>query len=241
VKVWKQVAGWVVVAVFGLKPEVFRAEAATLLGTLRCQGAVYLNGYPADSGTSVYSGDQVKTGEGQAVISLTKGEVVTPGRRTEVSLKVAEGRLALSLSQGQLAWAVAATRLARVEADGLEFSPAASLRSSAEIALRDDGSLVMAVRRGKISVGLLRSYPVVVSAGEVLLVDPRPAGPSRELSGVSAEGPSVTPEQPPRAYRIEKRSRRDLIPPLIIAGIDLLSVIPHPLAEEESQASPWVP
>jgi len=187
------------------------------LGTLRCEGVVYVGGDVVRPGSVIYSGDEVKTAEGRATISLPRGNLMVLDQQSSAVLqRVGEG-FAVGLDRGRVLWSLAKQVPLRVQADGLAVSPVGAFPSLAEVAMRADGSLVVAVHRGKMSVMDLRAEPVGVSAGQFIIISPRvaQAGESKPV-GTGAHG-KMTLGEKLRTFRIGSLSHQASL--AVVAGI----------------------
>lgn len=143
------------------------------VGALQSEGTVYLGRDVVGLNSVIYSGDKLRTGEGKATISLPRGDLLVLGQNSEAALERTPEALMVGLEKGQLALASSSQLPLRVQAEGMTISPAGSFPTLAEIALLDDGTLRLAVRRGKVSISGLRPEPVVVLAGQTVTVNPR--------------------------------------------------------------------
>jgi hypothetical protein len=223
---------------------VVTLPAASLapLGTLRCDGVVYVGGNIARLGSVIYSGDQVKTAEGRATISLPRGDLMVLDRESTAALQRSPEGLSVGLEKGRVIWALATQGPLRVQADGLTFAPTGAVPSLAEVAMRGDGTLVAAVHRGKISIAELRADPVVVSAGQLITIDPRLAQSGPQPAGTGAHG-KMTLGEKLRTFRIGSLSHQASV--AVVAGVvgaAAATAIAVPLAVgEEEKVSPSVP
>jgi hypothetical protein len=223
---------------------VLTLSAASLapLGTLRCDGVVYVGGETARPGSVIYSGDQLRTAEGRATISLPRGDLMVLDRQSSAALRRSPEGLSVGLEKGRVIWALAAQAPFRVQADGLTVSPRGAFPSLAEVAMRGDGSLVVAVHRGKISIADLRAEPVVVSAGQLITISPRlsQAGQSKPV-GTAAHG-KMTLGEKLRTFRIGGLSHQASV--AVTAGIlggAAATSIAVPLAVGQEEISPSKP
>jgi hypothetical protein len=218
------------------------AGNATPVGTLHCNGDVFVGGEAAHSQAVLYSGDQVNTLEGRATISLTRGDLMVMGRQSTADLQDSPYGYWVGLKKGQFAWTVSGQRAVRVEADGLTLSPAGSFPSLAQVALRGDGSLTIAVLRGKVSVADLRAEPIVVSAGQVLTVSPRLAqGEQSKPVGTGAHG-KMTLGEKLRTFRIGGLSHNVSAALVVgVVGAATATAIAVPLTVGTEPASPSAP
>jgi len=195
------------------------SAAPTPVGALHSEGTVYLGQDAVSLGSVIYSGDILRTDEGKATVTLPSGDLIALGNRSSAALDRSNQAVLVSLEMGQLAFASSASpRLPlRIEADGVTISPSSSFRTLGEIALLGDGTLRLAVRRGKISVANLRPEPVVLSAGQVLTVDPRLAQADKSKPiGTGAHG-KMTLGEKLRTFRIGGLSHGASV--VIVAGV----------------------
>jgi hypothetical protein len=183
---------WLLVVPFG----TLLAATPIPIGALQSQGTVYLGQDAASPAAVIYSGDTLRTDDGKATVSLPQGDLLVLGGKSAVALSRTDEAIGVSLEKGLLAFTSASQLPLRIEADGLTVSPAASFRTLAEIALLDDGTLHLAVRSGKVSVANLRPEPVVLTAGQVLSVEPRLAQAQQSKPiGTGAHGKMTTGEK----------------------------------------------
>lgn len=189
---------WLLVLPVGALP----AATPSPIGALRYEGTVYLGQDAVSLNTVIYSGDTLRTGEGKATIALPRGDLVVLGQNSAAALDRTAEALTVGLEKGQLALASSSQLPLRVQADGLTISPTGSFPTLAEIALLDDGTLRLVVRRGKISVAHLRPEPVVLAAGQLLTVNPRLAqSQQKQPIGTGAHG-KMTLGEKLRTFRI---------------------------------------
>lgn len=220
-------------------------SAASLapLGTLRCNGVVYLGTQTARPGAVIYSGDQLRTAEGRATISLPGGDLIVLDRESSAALRRSPEGLSVGLEKGRVLWALTAQAPLRVQADGLTVSPSGAFPSLAEVAMRGDGSLVMAVHRGNISIAELRAEPVVLSAGHLITISPRlaQAEPSKPI-GTGAHG-KMTLGEKLRTFRIGSLSHQASVAIVtgMVAGATATSIAVPLAVGQEEEISPTVP
>ncbi len=188
--------------VFVLSVGALRArEALTPLGNVHSSGVVYLGKQAAGRQAVIFSGDQLTTEEGQALISFPGGDLVELERQSEATLQYSAEGPALELERGKLSLAVTARRPIRIVSSGLTLSPNKMFPSLSEVARNGDGSLVVAVRRGQVSVANLRKEPIIVSAGQMMTIH-APAAQSQEGPvGTGAHGKTTLGEKL-RTFRI---------------------------------------
>jgi hypothetical protein len=224
---------------------VLTLSAASLapLGTLRCDGVVYLRGETARLGSVVYSGDQLRTAEGRATISLPGGDLMVLDRQSSAALRRSPEGLFVGLEKGRVVWALAAQAPLRVQTDGLTISPRAAFPSLAEVAMRGDGSLVVAVHRGKISIADLRAEPVAVSAGQLITISPRLSQAGQTLPvGTAAHG-KMTLGEKLRTFRFGSLSHQASVAVAtgVLGGAAATSIVVPLTVGEEENISPSTP
>jgi len=218
------------------------AASSTPVGTLRFEGIVYLGGERAHTDSVLYSGDHLRTADGRATISLPRGELLVLGKNSTVAFERSRGGLLVGLEKGQLALAASPQLPVRVETDGLTVSPTGTFPGLAEVALREDGSVAVAVRRGTMAVANLRAEPVIVAAGELLTVSPRLAQAEKSRPvGTAAHG-KMTLGEKLRTFRIGRLSHAASVGVLagIIGGAAAAAII-VPLTVGEEKVSPSAP
>lgn len=224
---------------------VLTLSAASLapLGTLRCNGVVYLGAETARPGSVIYSGDRLRTAEGRATISLPGGDLIVLDRQSGAALRRSPEGLSLGLEKGRVVWALAAQAPFRVQADGLTVSPSGAFPSLAEVAMHGDGSLVMAVHRGKISIADLRAEPVVVPAGQLITISPRLSqGEQTTPIGTGAHG-KMTLGEKLRTFRIGSLSHQASVAVVtaMVGGAAATSIAVPLTVGQEEEISPSVP
>jgi hypothetical protein len=224
-----------------------RAAVPTAVGTLHCDGAVYLDQNLARTEATVYSGDRVMTDEGRATVSFPRGDLLVIDRQSRAALRNSPEGFLVDLERGQLSLAISTAQSIQVEAEGLTISRLGSFPSLAEVALRADGSVVVAVHRGTIAVSKLRREPVVVEAGRTLTVSPRLAqsqsqGQGQTQSvGTAAHGKMSLGEKM-RTFQIGRLSHEASVA-LLVGSLGALAAVAVavPLANKWSAISPSVP
>ncbi len=215
------------------------------VGALQSQGAVYMGDEAVPFHSVVYSGDLLKTGEGRATVTLPRGDLLVVERHSTAAFSRSPEGFSVGLERGQLSLASTAQLPIRIHTDGLALTPDGSFASFAEVALRGDGSVLVAVHRGAISVANLRAAPVLVSAGQLLTVSRRLAqGEKSKPIGTGAHG-KMTLGEKLRTFRIDGLSHGASV--AIVAGVvggAAATAIIVPLTvgvEEEEVVSPSAP
>jgi len=209
-----------------------RAADPAPLGTLRTEGTVYVGKEAARTPMVVYSGDYLRTDEGRATLSSPRGAVLVLDRQSGAGFKGSQDSLVVSLEKGNIALSALGRVPLEIEADGLAVQAAGTYPSLAEVALRSNGAVEVAVYRGKVSVGNLRKEPVVVAAGQLLKVGQRLAAAQEPAAGA--------PPEEGRPWQIGGLTHGQSIALVaaIVAGAAAAVAIPLALREEESPASP---
>jgi hypothetical protein len=105
-----------------------------------------------------------------------------------------------------------------------------------------DGSLVVAVHRGKVSIADLRPDAVVVSAGQLITIDPRLAQAQQtKPAGTGAHG-KMTVGEKLRTFRIGGLSHQASVALVAVIAAGAATAITVPLVvSEEEVVSPSVP
>ncbi len=178
------------------------AASPVAVGLLRCEGDVYLGSNQASSETALYVGDRLRTQEGRAAVKFLGGDLVDVDGHSNLAIRIDSGGILIGLEKGQIAWTATTPRATHVEIAGLDISSDGFSPSLAEIALRNNGSVVVAVERGNISVSHLKSEPVIVRAGRVLTVNPSVEDSKGQNVGTGAHGEKSLAEKI-RTFRID--------------------------------------
>ncbi len=239
----KRMLSWLCVAVLflaGGRP----ALGATPVGTLRPDGNVYLGNQTVRAASVIYSGDRLTTEEGRATVSFLSNALMVLDGHSDAALEATADGLRVGLEKGQLALAVPTARPIQVDTGGLSLTPVEAFPSLAEVALRADGSVVVAVHQGKVSVNNLRANPVFVSAGQILTVSPRvnrSQGQGKEPVGTGAHG-KMTIGEKLRTFRIDGLSHTTSVAIVIVGlGAVATAAIVVPIAIRNKPLSPSVP
>lgn len=228
-----------------LLPAVALAAAASSpLGTIRCDGNVFVGSEKARLETAVYSGDQVTTADGRATLALSRGNRALIDRGSSANLRRSAEGVIIGLEKGRVAWAADLNAPLRVETGGLTLAPASSFPSYAEVAMKADGSVTLSVHKGSIAVQNLQTQPVIVAAGKVLNVSPRVARAEDQKSepvGTGAHG-KMTLGEKLRTFRIGNLSHGASAGILFggIAAATATAII-VPLTVGDEEASPSTP
>lgn len=218
-----------------------QAADSSPVGTLRSDGIVLLDGETVRAESLVYPGDQVKTTEGRATISLRHGDLIVLDRHSRAALNRSTQDLTIVVEKGRISVASSGQQALRMEADGLALLPVAKFPSLNEVAMRDDGSLVLSVVRGKVSVEELRPDPVIVSAGQMITISPRLAQAQKSRPvGTGAHG-KMTLGEKLRTFRIGSLSHGASV--AVVAGVvgaatATAIAVPLTVGQEESPSVP---
>jgi len=206
-----------------------RAELSRALGTLRSAGTVQLDTLRTRGECTLYSGDRVSTEASPATVSFRRGDLLVLDRQSRAMFQLTEGGLVVDLERGTLSFSASSADDARVESDGLTFIRTGSFPSLAEVALHDDGSIVLAVHQGTVAVGNLQPKPVVVQAGQYLQVSP----PRDKEVGTGAHGKRTFGEKV-RSFQIGSLSHATSVALLAVGVVVAAAAIAIPLAASSS-------
>ncbi len=217
------------------------ATDTVAVGTLHCEGTVYLGGETATTESIVYSGDHLRIDEGRATVSFPRGGLLLVERHSDAALLGSPGAFVIRLEKGQLALAVSSPTPVRVETGGLTVSPGGTFPTLSDITLRGDGSMVMAVHRGEISVTKLRRDPVVVTSGQVLTISPKRALAQGQTVGTGAHG-KMSLSDKLRTFHIDGLSHdASVVLGIVGIGAAVTAAVVIPIAVKEPQVSPSAP
>lgn len=223
-----------------LLAEPLRAVTSNPIGLVQTDGVVRLGEEIVRAASVVYSGDRLSTQEGRATISLARSDLLVFDRNSGAAFRKSSEGTFIGLEKGKLSLASSGQLPIQVETDGLTLSPAGTLPSLSEIALSGDGSILVAVHRGTISVGNLGTVPVVLTAGQMLTVNPRLAQ-SQQTVGTGARG-KMTLGEKLRTFRIGRLSHAASLGVAVVAiGGAAAAAIILPMALKGSRLSPSTP
>ncbi len=216
--------------------------APTPAGTLRCDGKVYVGNDRINSTAAVYAGDRLRTEEGQATVSFSHGDFMVLRNQTGAAIQSASDGLVIGLTRGELVLSSSSTQGPRVDVGGLLLTSEGKAPGLAQVAMKSDGTIAILVHRGVFSVAHLRPGPVVVSADQMLTVQPRveqKEGPV--TTGTGAHG-NPTLGESLRTFRIDGLSHNASMAILVgsIGGAAAAAII-VPNVITESTISPSRP
>jgi hypothetical protein len=209
------------------------------VGTLRCDGVVYLDGETIRAETALYSGDQVRTVADWATLALSRGNRVLMDRDSSAALAYSGQGVIVGLEKGRLAWLADPKDPSHIQTDGLALSPSGSFPTLAEVAIRNDGSLTVAVHKGAVTVRNLQASPVAVAAGKIITISPRLAQKSKPI-GTGAHG-KMTLGEKFRTFQIGNLSHAAslaIVGGILGAAAATSIVVPLTVGEE---TSPFIP
>ena len=231
---------WVTLSlVFQLAP--LRAAGPAPVGILRCDGNVYLGKESALTASAIYAGDHLRTEEGRASITFSRDDAVVLDRHSGMGIEGSPEGPLIGLEKGRLEFRASPQRGLRVDTEGVAIRASGKFPSNAEISLPGDGSVVVAVRSGEVSVAYLRREPVVVSTGRVLTVDPAVEQSDTSQVGTGAHGKKTVSERL-RTFRIDGLSHKASAA-IVFGGIagGTAAAIAIPLSGGGTPASPSAP
>lgn len=155
-----------------LFPALAAAGGSAPLGTLRSEGAVFVDSARVPAQSSLFSGDRVATINGRASIALSHGSSVLIDPASTASVRNDVAGLTVALFKGHVTFNTAPQSPVRVETGGLTVAAVGKFPSLAEVAMLSDGSVRLAVHRGTMVVRNGGEQPIVVKAGGTLTVGP---------------------------------------------------------------------
>lgn len=219
-----------------------QAAASSPVGTLQCEGKVYLGSDLARSSSVVYAGDRLRIDEGRATLSFPRGDLLVVTAHSDVTLQNAADGYLVKLEKGHLVFATPSKSAVLVETDGLILAPQGNTNGLAEIALRGDGSVVVAVQRGAISVAHLRKEPVIVESGKILTVSRSQDQPKQaQQPGTGAHGKPTLAERL-RTFRIDGLTHNASVALLVVGvGGAATAAVVVPISIREAPVSPSAP
>jgi len=202
---------------------------------------VYLGERAPAAEALVFSGDHLRTGEGVATLAFSRGGLVVLDGHSTASLHSSSSGVSVGLETGKVALSLPAQRAVRVESAGLNLSPTGAFPCLAEVAVGPNGSVVVAVHRGEVSVANLRREPVVVSAGQVITVSPQVAQSQAQAAGTGAHG-KLTLSEKLKTFHIGRLSHTTTVA-LMVAGLGgaATAAVVIPTSIRQSTVSPSTP
>lgn len=234
----------ITLSVFLLLPTIVLAAGSAPIGTLRCEGTVYVESAKAPFETVVFSGDKVATADGRATLSLSQGTRVVLERGSSAALVKSQEGLTVGLEKGQLALRSDPQTPVQVETSGLTLAATGRFPSLAEVAMLSDGAVSLSVRRGAVVVRNLRAEPVVVRAGNFIVISPRLANQDpAKTPGTGAHGGKTLGESL-RTFKLGGLSHGASVAVIggLVVGVAAAVAIPMALDDEPSTpVSPAAP
>lgn len=223
-----------------LLPAFAAAAGSAPLGTLRSEGAVYVDSSRVPGQTSLFSGDRVATVDGRASIVLAHGSSVLLDRASSAALRNTLEGFSVGLVKGRVTFNSNPQAPVKVETAGLTVVAAGKFPSLAEIAMLADGSVSLAVHRGTMLVHNGGNEPAVVTAGKTLTVGPQAVQNAQE-PGTAAHG-GKTVGQAAGGVHLSHGASMVLIGGIVVATAAAIA-IPLAINNDETTApvSPSVP
>jgi ferric-dicitrate binding protein FerR (iron transport regulator) len=221
-----------------LLPALAAAAGSAPLGTLRSEGAVYVDSSLVPAQSSLFSGDRVATADGRASISLAHGSSVLLDRASSVALSNTLAGLRVGLVKGRVTFNSNPQAPVQVETAGLTVVAAGKFPSLAEVAMLADGSVSLAVHRGTMLVRSGGDEPAVVTAGKTITVGPQAVQNGQE-PGTAAHG-SKTAGQKAQGVHLSHGASMVLIGGIVVATAAAIA-IPLAINNDETPASPAAP
>ncbi len=235
----------IALSVLLLLPTIVLAAGSAPLGTLRCEGTVYVESARAPSETVLFSGDRVATADGRATLSLSPGTRVVLERGSSADLVRLHDGLILGLEKGQLTFRSDPRAPVQLDTSGLRLAPTGRFPSLAEVAMLSEGVVSLSVRQGAVAVHNLRAEPVVVRAGNFIMISPRLANqdPAKgKTPGTGAHGGKTLGETL-RTFKLGGLSHGASVAVVggLVVGAAAAVSIPLALDEPSAPVSPAVP
>ncbi len=146
-----------------------------------------LGGIPLLPGTTLYSGDTLKVGEGDAEVAVGDGSRIAFGAQTDVSFERGPQGVTVTLGRGNILFYHAPkTAALQVKSGDIAVLPTEEFETEGEVAALD-GAWQVTSRRGTLRVvGPERS--VEVTKGKTLTISRRLAASPSSLGGPAASG-----------------------------------------------------
>jgi ferric-dicitrate binding protein FerR (iron transport regulator) len=221
-----------------LLPALAAAAGSAPLGTLRSEGAVYVDSSLVPAQSSLFSGDRVATADGRASISLAHGSSVLLDRASSVALSNTLTGLRVGLVKGRVTFNTNPRAPIQVETAGLTVVAAGQFPSLAEVAMLADGSVSLAVHRGSMLVRSAGEESAVVTAGKAITVGPQ-AVRKAQTPGTAAHG-GKTVGQAAQGVHLSHGASMVLIGAVVVATAAAIA-IPIAVSDDETPVSPAVP
>lgn len=233
----------ITLSVLLLLPTIVLAAGSAPLGTLRCEGTVYVESAKAPFESVIFSGDQVTTADGRATLSLSQGTRVVLERGSSAALVKSQDGLTLGLEKGQLSLRSNPQTPFQVETSGLTLAPTGRFPSLAEVTMLSGGGVSLSVHRGAVLVRNLRAEPVVVRAGNFIMISPRLANqdpPKGQTPGTGAHGGKTLGETL-RTFKLGGLSHGASV--AVVGGlvVGAAAAVSIPLALDETPSTPVSP
>jgi ferric-dicitrate binding protein FerR (iron transport regulator) len=221
-----------------LFPSLAAAAGSAPLGTMRSEGAVFVDASRVPSQSTVFSGDRVATAEGRASVVLARGSSVLIDRASDAALRNSPGCLTVDLMKGRVTFQSAPQAPVQVETAGLTVAAAGKFPSLAEVAMLANGAISLNVHRGAMTVRKGNSAPVVVQAGRALTLTPQVPQRAKE-PGTAAHG-SSTASQALQGFHLSHAASVMVIGAAVVATAVGVGVA-IAAQDDETPASPAVP
>jgi hypothetical protein len=228
-------------SVFLLLPAFAAAAGSAPLGTLRSDGAVYVESTKVPTESALFSGDRVSTVDGRALLSLPHGSSFMIDRATSAVLHGDSQGFTIGLEKGRLTLNSNPLAPLQVETAGLTMTSAGRFPSLAEVAMLADGSVSLSVHRGAIVVRNASEQPIVIKAGNFITVGPQTLQKD-QTPGTAAHG-SKTASQAAKGIRLGSLSHGASV--AVVGGLVAVTAaaiaIPLAVNNNSTPASPSVP
>jgi len=225
-------------SLFLLLPAFAAAAAPAPLGTLRSNGSVFVDTNVVPAASSLFSGDRVRTEEGRASLTLPHGSSVIIERSSTAVLQKTSGGLSIGLEKGRLTFNSNPQAPIQVEVGEMALLPTGKFPSVAEVAMLGNGSMLLSVHRGIVSVRNAQEEPIVVKAGNSLTVG-RQGVQQDQTPGTAAHG-SNTAGQAVHGMHLSHAASIAVIGVAVVATATAVGIAVA-ANDEEAPASPSTP
>ena len=226
---------------FLLLPSLAAAAGSAPLGTLRSDGAVYVESTKVPAESALFSGDRVSTVDGRAALSLPHGSSFLIERTSSAVLHGNSQGFSIGLEKGRLTLNSNPMAPLQVETAGLTMTSAGRFPSIAEVAMLADGSMRLSVHRGTMVVHNASEQPIFVKAGNFISVGPQTVQKD-QTPGTAAHG-SKTAGQAAKGIRLGSLSHGATVAVVggLMAATAAAIAIPLAVDDESTPASPSAP
>ncbi len=227
-------------SIFLLLPSFAAAAGSAPLGTMRSEGAVFVDSSRVPGQSSLFSGDRVVTTDGRAAISLPHGSSVLIDPASSAAIQNSPSGLTVGLTKGRVTVNSLPQAPIRIEAERLTVTSEGSFPSLAEVAVLANGSVSLAVHRGTMILRSGNEDPITVKAGRMIAVNP---GLQKEQTPGTAAHGGKTAGQAANGIHIGSLSHGATMAVIggLVVGTAAAIAIPLAVNNDNTPASPSAP